>query len=130
MLEDPSQAGRGYALSQVWRRGPKKDGKSTNFDGYSIRTQRWRYTEWEGGKRGRELYDPLDRPQGTTQPRQRTDYGRHRCCAFQATQGRHSNDIPQIGITTDKARWDMGAQSDQSLTKGWRARVSASLNRH
>ena len=25
--------------------------------GYSIRTDRWRYTEWDDGKRGVELYD-------------------------------------------------------------------------
>ena len=25
--------------------------------GYSIRTDQWRYTEWENGKRGVELYD-------------------------------------------------------------------------
>ena len=27
------------------------------FMGYSVRTEKWRYTEWEGGKRGAELYD-------------------------------------------------------------------------
>ena len=25
--------------------------------GYSVRTERWRYTEWDGGKAGAELYD-------------------------------------------------------------------------
>ena len=25
--------------------------------GYSLRTERWRYTEWDGGKAGSELYD-------------------------------------------------------------------------
>src|SRR6185295_13733927 len=25
--------------------------------GYSVRTERWRYTEWDGGKSGTELYD-------------------------------------------------------------------------
>jgi iduronate 2-sulfatase len=27
------------------------------FPGHSVRTERWRYTEWENGKRGSELYD-------------------------------------------------------------------------
>ncbi|MCE2863366.1 MAG: hypothetical protein LW690_13030, partial [Opitutaceae bacterium] len=27
------------------------------FPGYSLRTARWRYTEWDEGRRGRELYD-------------------------------------------------------------------------
>ena len=57
MLEDPKWRGRGFALSQVWRRGVKKAGKPTGFNGYSIRTERWRYTEWDGGEKGRELYD-------------------------------------------------------------------------
>ena len=31
------------------------DGK--RFFGYSLRTPRWRYTEWDEGRQGRELYD-------------------------------------------------------------------------
>jgi iduronate 2-sulfatase len=31
------------------------DGKL--FFGYTLRTARWRYTEWDEGKQGRELYD-------------------------------------------------------------------------
>ena len=27
------------------------------FMGYSVRTERYRYTEWDGGKRGVQLYD-------------------------------------------------------------------------
>ena len=27
------------------------------FFGYSLRTPRWRYTEWDEGREGRELYD-------------------------------------------------------------------------
>ncbi len=27
------------------------------YFGYSLRTPRWRYTEWDSGQRGRELYD-------------------------------------------------------------------------
>jgi hypothetical protein len=27
------------------------------YFGYSVRTDKWRYTEWDGGKRGAELYD-------------------------------------------------------------------------
>jgi iduronate 2-sulfatase len=27
------------------------------FLGYSLRTPRWRYTEWDEGRQGRELYD-------------------------------------------------------------------------
>ncbi|RUL85638.1 sulfatase [Tautonia sociabilis] len=52
LLRDPEAPGRGWALSQV-RRG----GGPNGFEGYSIRTPRWRYTEWDDGGRGRELYD-------------------------------------------------------------------------
>ena len=31
--------------------------------GYSVRTERWRYTEWDGGRLGRELYDHDADPQ-------------------------------------------------------------------
>lgn len=37
------------AITQVWH--------NKNAWGYSIRTERWRYTEWLEGKAGRELYD-------------------------------------------------------------------------
>jgi iduronate 2-sulfatase len=44
LLKDPKLPGRGWALTQ-----------GTN--GYSLRTPRWRYTEWDEGRLGRELYD-------------------------------------------------------------------------
>ncbi|MHC4995264.1 MAG: sulfatase [Planctomycetota bacterium] len=52
MLSDPSHAGRNWALTQVSR-----GSKAQLTYGYSIRTPRWRYTEWDEGRRGRELYD-------------------------------------------------------------------------
>ena len=55
MLKDPSATGRGWAITQVSRRIRKKQGG--RFYGYSLRTPRWRYTEWAEGKLGRELYD-------------------------------------------------------------------------
>lgn len=52
MLKDVSVAGRNWALTQVTRGNGAKA-----FSGYSLRTPRWRYTEWNEGKAGRELYD-------------------------------------------------------------------------
>ena len=52
MLRNPAEKGRGWALTQVTRRRGGKE-----FFGYSIRTERYRYTEWDGGAEGRELYD-------------------------------------------------------------------------
>ncbi len=53
MLKDHTHKGRGWSLTQVRRgKGPAKQ----TF-GYTLRTAHWRYTEWDGGDRGRELYD-------------------------------------------------------------------------
>jgi uncharacterized protein YndB with AHSA1/START domain len=65
MLKDPSATGRGWALTQVVRGGgirragasPAVGDDGKRFFGYSLRTARWRYTEWGEGKQGRELYD-------------------------------------------------------------------------
>jgi iduronate 2-sulfatase len=65
MLKDVSVAGRGWSLTQVVRGGGiKRYGSSAaigdnvpRFFGYSLRTPRWRYTEWDEGRQGRELYD-------------------------------------------------------------------------
>jgi iduronate 2-sulfatase len=53
LLRDPRAAWDHPAITQV-RRGTAADGF---FMGYSVRTEQWRYTEWEDGKRGTELYD-------------------------------------------------------------------------
>jgi arylsulfatase A-like enzyme len=65
MMKDPSVAGRGWAITQVSRGGgPNRATVTTDvssdskpFFGYSLRTPRWRYTEWDEGRQGRELYD-------------------------------------------------------------------------
>jgi uncharacterized sulfatase len=58
LLTDPAGAWDRPALTQV-RRG----GAGTGFFmGYSVRTDRWRYTEWDDGRRGVELYDELADP--------------------------------------------------------------------
>lgn len=65
MLRDPNVVGRGWAITQVMRGGgPNRASVTTNvgadgprFFGYTLRTPRYRYTEWDEGKKGRELYD-------------------------------------------------------------------------
>jgi arylsulfatase A-like enzyme len=61
ILRDPSRDGRGWALTQVTRRG-----KGGPFFGYSLSTRRHRYTEWDEGRAGRELYDHQTDPRELT----------------------------------------------------------------
>lgn len=64
LLNDPSTSGRGWALTQVVR-GRRAGGAARQADsttGYSLRTQRWRYTEWNEGANGRQLYDHQSDP--------------------------------------------------------------------
>ncbi len=48
LLDDPRRPWKNAAFTQV-QRGP--------VAGYSVRTERWRYSEWDEGKQGAELYD-------------------------------------------------------------------------
>jgi iduronate 2-sulfatase len=57
LLMDPQATWDHPALTQV-RRGAEDNA----FMGYSVRTENWRYTEWDGGKRGVELYNEVDDP--------------------------------------------------------------------
>jgi arylsulfatase A-like enzyme len=75
LLEDPAATGRGWAVTQVIRGSnlgrvaAKSDAGASapkQFFGYSLRTPRWRYTEWDEGREGRELYDHDADPQELT----------------------------------------------------------------
>ena len=48
LLDDPDQVWKDAVTTQLVR-GPA--------EGRTVRTERWRYTEWDGGKQGVELYD-------------------------------------------------------------------------
>ncbi len=62
ILEDPSSTVKAGALTQVSRKkGRAKD--APLFKGYSIRTDRYRYTEWDEGREGVELYDHKNDPE-------------------------------------------------------------------
>ncbi|QDV65786.1 sulfatase [Crateriforma conspicua] len=67
MLDDPTEPGRGWSITQV-RRTQKKQ----TYMGYSLRTPRFRYTRWDDAKRGVELYDhaadPLEHTNLAAQP--------------------------------------------------------------
>src|SRR5262249_29371273 len=59
LLDDPTGPGKQAAYTIVTR-GAKGEGK---FFGRSVRTERWRYTEWDEGRKGAELYDHDNDPQ-------------------------------------------------------------------
>jgi arylsulfatase A-like enzyme len=71
MLRDPAVSGRGWAVTQVVRGGGKsrptvtvdKSSDDPRYVGYTLRTPRWRYTEWDEGRKGVELYDHDSDPQ-------------------------------------------------------------------
>ncbi|QDT67035.1 sulfatase [Calycomorphotria hydatis] len=60
LIEEPSRDWRGFAVTQILR--PDDDRLKTPVMGCSIRTDRWRYTEWANGEEGVELYDHLSDP--------------------------------------------------------------------
>ncbi len=53
VLQDPNTSVKNAAFTQLRRGG---------FDGYSVRTTRFRFTQWDEGKRGEQLYDLLADP--------------------------------------------------------------------
>jgi iduronate 2-sulfatase len=56
LLRKPDASWDRPAYSQVTRRAGKGPG-ARRVMGYSVRTERWRYTEWDDGTLGAELYD-------------------------------------------------------------------------
>ena len=82
MLKEPQTPGRGWALTQVSRGGGRAraavttniSAEGTRFFGYSLRTPRWRYTEWDEGQRGRELYDHDHDPHELNNLAEKPDY--------------------------------------------------------
>lgn len=55
LLENPRKKWKSAAYTQVLR-------NQGDFAGRTVRTERWRYTEWDNGKKGAELYDHKNDP--------------------------------------------------------------------
>ena len=88
LLEDPNHEWDKPALTQVTR-----DFEGRRFTGRTIRTERWRYTEWAGGDEGVELYDHQ------TDPQERTNLAR---------RPEHSGQITQLRARLVPPRRDSG----------------------
>ena len=82
LLRDPWRRWDRPALTQVTRGGGRGANATPAFLGRSVRTERWRYTEWDEGRRGVQLYDmradPLERKNLAESPRHKTTLGRMR----------------------------------------------------
>ncbi|QDV29530.1 Choline-sulfatase [Planctopirus ephydatiae] len=92
LLSDPQAKGRGWALTQVMRNQgnpnragaaakkgtaasvPQPQPNSNRFFGYSLRTDQFRYTEWDDGQRGRELYNHLVDPKELNNLAEKPEY--------------------------------------------------------
>ena len=64
ILNDPALPSKAAAYTVVSRANDSSVNQSQVMDylGRSVRTDRWRYTEWDDGKRGVELYDHENDP--------------------------------------------------------------------
>lgn len=71
MLKDANAEGRGWTLSQVTR---GRDASRQRYFGYTLRTARWRYTEWNEGEQGRELYDHNADPKELTNLAEKSEH--------------------------------------------------------
>ncbi|MCB9873446.1 MAG: sulfatase [Planctomycetaceae bacterium] len=92
ILMDPSTVGRGWAISQVTRGGR---GKGTF--GFTLRTPRWRYTEWDQGNRGRELYDHETDPLEQTNLAEVAEHAERVAEFSNALQEAAANTLPESG---------------------------------
>ncbi len=70
LLADPAAKWDRPAITQVSRGTPTTTGETVGknpwFMGYSVRTERYRYTEWDGGQKGAQLYDYTTDPNELT----------------------------------------------------------------
>ena len=63
LLRRPTRAWKTAAFSMVGRsEKPGENAKDVAFTGRTIRTEQWRYTEWDEARRGVELYDVRQDP--------------------------------------------------------------------
>lgn len=66
LLRDPKRPWNHPAFTQILRPGVSDKEPARQVMGRSIRTERWRYTEWNEGRDGAELYDHWNDPAETT----------------------------------------------------------------
>ena len=99
LLINPKARWAAPAITQQVR---NEDGK--RIMGYSIRTERWRYTEWDGGAAGVELYDELEDPHEWQNLANDPRYARTRADLKKLLPRTKSEDIPAPAAKAKKGR--------------------------
>lgn len=95
LLKDTENPGRGWALTQVGNEGRR------SYFGYSLRTPRWRYTEWNEGQRGRELYDHDADPRELTNLADDSDHAETIAQLSQQLRAAAKATYPPSGVTPE-----------------------------
>jgi len=66
-MNDPAKPGKKAVYTMVGRNDDRTlSHRKPAYFGRSVRTEHWRYTEWDGGRRGVELYDEAADPREMT----------------------------------------------------------------
>lgn len=96
LLAEPKRPWPGAAFTQILR-----PGESRPVMGRTVRTARWRYTEWAGGEAGAELYDHDRDPHELTNLASRPDHAATRAELHQLFEGKARADVP-LGLFEPK----------------------------
>jgi uncharacterized sulfatase len=94
LLGEPRRSWDSAAITQIVRPG---DGRPVM--GRSVRTKQWRYTEWDGGTAGAELYDHVRDPQEFTNLAARPEYAATRAELRKMFEGKARAEAPAGVIT-------------------------------
>ena len=89
LLEDPVRKWDGKAFTQILR-----PGNGTPVMGRTVRTDRWRYTEWDGGAAGAELYDVVADPTEFTNVANAVEHRELRATLRSFFDGKASASVP------------------------------------
>lgn len=97
LLESPDRAWDRPAFTQILR-----PGGGTPVMGRTVRTDRWRYTEWASGSAGAELYDHAADPREVTNLAERTEHRTTRDELRRLFAGKASGEVPQTPFVPAK----------------------------